>query len=106
MSLTPGPEAKLAANLLINYFTKGSNDPGWRLHCKALIGTCGVWRVTEETLPRREKMPGAPVVVVGKADELLRDQFTERDQTEGNTAESQSYLCALTRNPTGISCEH
>lgn len=77
MCLTPGPEAKLAANLLINSFTEGSNDPDWRLHCKVLIDTRGVRRVTEENLPRREKMPGAPAVVVGKADELLRDQFRE-----------------------------
>lgn len=73
LSLTPGPEAKLTANLLINAFTKGSNDPDPRLHCKVSTDTCGVGRVTEDNLARREKIRRAPVVMVGKEDEQLRE---------------------------------
>lgn len=43
-------------------------------------------------------MARASVVMVGKEDEQLRALAQERDQGEGNTLESQSCSCALTRN--------
>lgn len=104
LSLIPSPEAKLTADLLIDSFTKGSHDPDSRLHCKVLIDTCGVGSVTEYNLPRREKMPRAPVVMVGKEDEQLRESAQGTRPGRGqHTLQLQSCLCALTRNRTGVS---
>lgn len=95
LSLTPSPEAKLTADLLIDSFTKGSHDPDSWLYCKVLIDTSGVGSVTEDNLPRREKMPRAPVVMVGKEDEQLREsaQGTRRGRGQ-HTRVAELLVCS------------
>lgn len=89
------PWSKINSRSINRFFHKGSHDPDSRLYCKVLIDTCGVGSVTEDNLPRREKMPRAPVVVVGKEDEQLREsaQGTRRGRGQ-HTRVTELLVCS------------